>query len=418
MKIVIKYLTFFILFTVLTKTYVFWASLLHVEVSVITSIVFMVSIFILIFELTTTKIIFPKRWVTPLFIFLIIAPFTTLILTQYFNISSLLLQFFYFVVFLLTYVYFKKYGRDLLFLLFLLSLLFTIIFGFVSVVDSTFFAEYGNIVDSLIEYGGRAFGFYLQPNSLALAIILMYIGIIVLDFDTKYIIYLYPLIFTMILFTGSRSSFVAFVILSLFLLFFLLKKYKRELLLSVIILIPITLFTYNISSEYLTKTFQDDRYKDLLTRIDSMLGKDNDAIKNDIDRGSLDERLYLQKHYQKLILKAPIIGYGIGIQNDLMRQKILKGSSHNTIYEIVLQGGLIYFLFFIFYMTTLFINYIYMKRENIVDKRVLLGYKLFLFIMIFYFLFDNTFFNDRLVYMVLAIFAVFSMENQKMIEGS
>ena len=418
MKIVIKYLTFFILFTVLTKTYVFWASLLHVKVSMITTIVFIISILILIFELITTKIIFSKRWVIPLFIFVILANFTVLILTLYFNINTLLLQFFYFTVFLLTYIFFKKYGRKLLFFLFLFSLLFTIIFGFLSVVDSIFFAEYGYIVDALTEYGGRAFGFYLQPNSLALAIILMYIGIIVLDFDTKYIIYLHPLIFTIILFTGSRSSFVAFAILSISLLFFLIKKHKKELFLSVIILIPIILLIYNISSGYLTETFQDDRYQELFTRINSMLGQDNEAIKDDMKRGSLEERLYLQKYYRELIFESPIIGYGVGIQDDFMKQKILKGSSHNAIYEIVLQGGLIYFLFFIFYMTTLFINYINMKRKSIVNKRVLLGYKLFLFIMIFYFFFSTTFFNDRLVYMMLAIFAVFSMENQKMIEGS
>lgn len=412
MNNIIKYISFLILFIILTKTYVFFASLLHTTVGVTTSIVFIISILIIFFQLKDFKLEIPKKWFKALFYFVIISAVVVTVLTRNYNMNTLMLQLFYFVIFLLTYLFYSRnYGNRLMFFLFLSSLLFTIAFAFLSVVNPSFFTQYGNLINALSFYGGRAFGFYMQPNSLALAINIMYIGIIVLAPKEKYIIYLYPLIFVAILVTGSRSNFVGFAIISLFLFLYLMKRHKKEILKALRVLIPISIIIVYLSTDYLTKVFQDNQNKAMSSRIVSMFLQDNKALEDDMKSGSMAERLRYQEYYEKLIAESPLVGYGFGIQQDLMASGKLKGSSHNVVYEILLQGGIVYLMFFIFFMIFLIKNYFFIRRENIENKRLLLGYKIFLFFMLFYFFFSSTFFSERLIYVFLAIISLVTIQN-------
>ena len=411
MEKVIKFLSFFILFTVLTKTYVFWASTLHESVAVITGIVFFISILIILLQSKDLKLKYPRGWLKQLLYFVIVAPVLVSLLTRNLDINILLLQLFYFVIFLQAYLFYSNYEKKITFYLFLSSLLFTIAFGFLSVINPSLFMHYGEIINALSFYGGRAFGFYMQPNSLALAINIMFIGIIILAPKEKYIIYLYPLVFVAMLANGSRSNFAGFAIISLFLFLYLIKKYKKEILKALRILIPLSIIIVYLSTDYLTKIFQDSRYEALSSRISSILLLDDNALKKDIESGSIAVRLNYQKYYEKLIAESPLIGHGFVIQHDLMSSGKLKGSAHNSVYEILLQGGVVYLMFFIYFMIFMIKNYFFIIRKNIENKRLLLGYKIFLFFMVFSFFFTTTFFSERFIYVFLAIISVDKIQN-------
>lgn len=295
-----------------------------------------------------------------------------------------------------------------MFLLFLYSLLFTIVSGFFSIFNPFYFKQFAEIVNSLTFYGGRAFGFYMQPNSLAFAINIMYIGLIALGSKEKYVIYLYPLIFIILLTTGSRSNFVGFVIISLFLFNFLMKNHKKEILKTTLMLIPILLILFTLTFEYLSKTFQNREYEGMLTRASNILALNQDSIDKDFKSGSMAERLHYQQKYETLISQAPFFGYGFGIQQDLIDSGELEGAAHNAIYEILLQGGIIYLLFFIYFMIFLIKNYFKIKR-NQDNLRLLLAYKIFLFFIIYYFFFSTSLFYERLVYILIAVFAAMNI---------
>ena len=85
----IKYITFFVLFTILTKTYVFWADLLHVSVAHITSFFFFTIICLIFSQSKNKKINVPKRFFIPLVYFLIISPFLVAIINNVFLIRVL-----------------------------------------------------------------------------------------------------------------------------------------------------------------------------------------------------------------------------------------------------------------------------------------------------------------------------------------
>ena len=76
------------------------------------------------------------------------------------------------------------------------------------------------------------------------------------------------------------------------------------------------------------------------------------------------EREYKRTAYYERIMKKPFLGYGIGTQFIHKKKGILKGAAHNTHLEIIYQGGILYYLFFIFFGINLLIHSIKLKKYN------------------------------------------------------
>lgn len=413
MNFIIKISSSFILFTVLTKTYIIWAKLLNKSVGFITILVFIASILLIILMIKDFKIPIHKRWLIPLLSFIIIGPIIISILTLYINIQIMILQLFYILLFSLTFLYYDKYSKDLIFKVIIISLIFNIFAGLYSIIDPSFFLSYAKIISIEDMAIGRAYGFYLQPNSFAFAINLLFIAIIITSPKEKYIIYLYPIVFLIILLAGSRSNFVGFAIISLFIIPFLLKYYKLSIFKTLRILIPISIVFIVFSYNSIVDTLNDEKFKNLNTRINTMLLQDNKALEEDLKSGSLSERLHFQSIYYELIEQSPLVGYGIGIQQDLKKINKLDGSAHNVILEVILEGGLIYLLFFLFFIYSLIRNYYFYKKIYIKNNRFLLGYKIFILFILFYFFFTSTFFHERLLYILIGIFAGYTFRRKE-----
>ena len=62
-------------------------------------------------------------------------------------------------------------------------------------------------------------------------------------------------------------------------------------------------------------------------------------------------------------MKKPFLGYGIGSQFIHKKLGILKGSAHNTHLEILYQGGVLYYLFFILFGINL-LHYSFKFRKH------------------------------------------------------
>ena len=417
MKSIIKYVSIVIIFTALTKTYVLWASILSISVGTVTGVFLVMSTMMILLQMKNFVFIYPKKLFMPIVYFFILAPVLVTIITRIADIRALILQVFFVIIFILTYLFYKNYGSKIMFRLFFFTLIFTILFGFLSIFNPAFFADYADIVQSYSSYGGRAFGFHMQPNAIAYAMNLLFIGIIVLSPKVKYIIYLYPLVFTGILSTGSKSNFAGFTIISLFLLAYLWKHHKVKTIKvfkTLLIASLISVIVAFLSLQILSIDFQSDKYSNLIARVDTILLQDTDSLAQDFESGSMAERLDNQEYYKKLILQNIWTGHGFGIQHDLMDKDILIGSAHNIIYEILLEGGVFYMLFFIYFIIKLVRNYFTIDKNM---YRLLIAYKSFLTFMLFYIFFTTTFFDERSLYVLLAVFAVVDIQKDTSYEN-
>ena len=406
----IKYLYNTILFIISTKTFVLIASLTNVTIGIVTSIIFFLSVLILILEYIKGNFIL-KKSVQPIFLFTLVAPILVSFLTFKLDLRMLFLQLFYFIVFLLSIQFYFKYGRKSVYKVFLYSLLFTCFFGLLSVVNPLFFSSYSLLSDSLAFYGGRAFGFYLQPNALAMGINLMYIGLILSYSNIKQMLVLYPIVFISILITGSRTGVAVFVITSS-IFFWRLIKYRFTTFIKfglIITLVAIILFS-SIVPKIINSYYSDSSYTQLEERIEYILGINENPFKKISSDGSMQDRFEYQKKYIKMISQRPFFGYGFGVQHNYFDNNNLIDSAHNTFLEIFFQGGIIYFLFFLLF----YLHYIKIginARYKMYDQKIKIATWSILALFFFYFFFSTTLLTERVLYVVIGFISVCSEIN-------
>ncbi len=414
MKLV-QYLTFFILFTALTKTYVWWASLLHVSVGMVSTLFLLITILLLGLNIKNYKYKLPKRWTRPIFMFFLIAPIIVSIVTLNAEFRVLVLQIFYVVTFLLAYQTYSLYGKKFIFKMIFIAFIFTGIFGIYSMYNPQYFYSFGEITNALTFYHGRAFGFYLQPNSYAIAINLMFIALIVLSPSIKYVIYLTPITLLILLGAGSKTNIAAFAIILFFVYLFIFKYHKKQLMKhSTLMFTLLILFIGILGMQLYEKIQNNDEFSGLYNRLEFVFLQDDQSnLSNITEDASMVERIKAQKRYIKVIADSPLVGYGIGARDQLIDKGILSLNAHNTPLEILLEGGILYLLFFIYFCVYLIKNYFYYKKK-MGNNIVILGYGVFLLFMFYYFIFSTTLFSERVVFVIFGIVA-FAL-NQKVIE--
>jgi O-antigen ligase len=395
-----QFLIFFLLITAMSKTYVLWAHFLSLSIGNVTAVFFALSLIFVGSELYVSRVSLNRTWHTSLLLLLVIGPFISMYATFNFDIRMVLLQLFYFTCFHIAYMAVLKYGIKFATLIVATSALITILSGVASVFSHHLFLPLTLLAESEQFYWGRAFGFYLQPNSFAIAINIHFIALFFLSKNIKLTLYLYPLFLVSIILAGSRTNMVGFAFISMFFLYYLLKyEHKKFIRVSSFYSIILVIFSLYAVPKFFNSIDGDD-FRYLNERItylsDFISGNMKEGVTED---GSMVDRFEYQLVYLDRILEKPIFGHGFGIQYDMKEAGQIIDSAHNTFLEVLLQGGIVYGLILIGFCI-IAIYYVFIFQNQ---KRLQMAYVSFVFFMFFYFLFSTTFLSERVVYVFIGL---------------
>lgn len=389
MNIIRNLLLIFVTITVLTNSYALISYVTGISISIISTLVVVASILVILFSISEFKIEINSRWLLIFASFIVAGPMLIVALTGELYIRELTLNLFYLLLFMNGYL---VYGfRSKKFLL-NISLLITAFAAVISIIEPRLFLPLMQLTESREGYWGRAFGLYLQPNSLAFSTLLILLSLYVIHKNSSnLLLYFVSMSSMVVLLSGSRTSYFCLLIIGLILIYGEAKnrEINLKLYLSKFFLVLSTLLFTVIVYFNSSDTFQDS---DLLNRVNivsevfegKFLDVDNDK--------SIISREKKQEPFVKAIKLSPLIGYGFGAQ----QYTSFDGSSHNTYMDVMFQGGIVYLIIYL-----LFILAVFFKAKR---ARVNLSYKTpiysLLFIILFYGFFSNTVIQSRPLYFV------------------
>tara|TARA_Y100000589_G_C27178833_1_gene639867 strand:- start:129 stop:1358 length:1230 start_codon:yes stop_codon:yes gene_type:complete len=393
----IAYLIIF--FIVLTKTYVLVSKYSGIPVGLVTMAVLGSSLFLLFLELNKNNLMTPKNSTTIVFLFSVLGPLIVLILTDSLDLRFYILQILYFTIFLLAIQFVNLFGYSLVNKISVFALFFTGAYGLLSVVNPIFFKPFADIVDALWFYGGRAFGFYLQPNAYGMALNITFLCVFASSSKDRTTLTVIPFYMIFVIVSGSRTA-MAVMGLNLILVairLFLTNK-KALVNFSLIFLGLVAIIVIAVIPILIDQFALDSDYAMITERLFFMFGADDnlgDMVEAD---GSMQDRLEYQAKYIDAIKEKPFTGYGFGAQELLINKGKLIDTSHNTYLEILLQGGLPFFFLFILFCFQLFANFFDLFFISKTSS-ITFAYLGLLLLLLFYFSFSTTVLFERIVYL-------------------
>lgn len=357
----IKNSLFFIsIFGTLTNLYPALATLSGFEFSEITLLFLLLNIIILFISYKEFKVLIKKKIYYNFFFFFLFIPLLISVVTKETNLNFLLINIYYLSITLTSSILFQAKYKNLLALILFSALIFNLVTAILSMVYPELFLIMAEAFDKSIYAGGRGFGLFLQPNMLGHSAVLIFVFSIYVFFNNRKL-YSWVLSLSMvtIFLSGSRSSIIIFfTAIFVHYLIYLIKikqkkfSYKKySFFLLFLFFIFITFSGIKISEISFLKNLKDRMVSSLSTETFS---KDPSQL----------EREYKRTAYYERIMKKPFLGYGIGTQFIHKKKGILKGAAHNTHLEIIYQGGILYYLFFIFFGINLLIHSIKLKKYN------------------------------------------------------
>jgi teichuronic acid biosynthesis protein TuaE len=188
-------------------------------------------------------------------------------------------------------------------------------------------------------------GFYGNPNNLAVFMLTILPFFLFLK-KTYLRVFGIFFVFTVIIFTGSRGCFIAFV--AGIGIYFLLKN-KR--LFFTLIISFIVLFVFSSTIIDSLKESKNERISDIAYTGEALITYLSDT---DDSGGSISIRQNLIKNGIAEFYKTKGLGVGGGASMILHRsQGMEEGSMHNFWIEILVEGGILMFLLFVFWFVSL-----------------------------------------------------------------
>lgn len=399
----------FLAFIFCTSTYVVFGKFLFLPVFVISSLLIVALYLFASQNLKKANLFSSSILGFLLIICLIIIPNLVSLINLRFIPNKLIVQFLYLGIAIMTFTYFETLRKYKKFLL--IAVYFNFIAGLASIVLPNVFQSFADVIsDDILGYRGRAVGFFLQPNSLGMATINLYVFSIVLYQGGQIKRFLVPCFFT-VLITGSRTSLSVFAVvvfiqaIGLFTNSTLIKTregfklMKRSLIMLSIAVIAIVSF--------LNSSLRNEQsFSNLVTRLE-FYANATEKINELEKEGSMKDRLEYQAVFKQRIAEKPLFGYGFGVQNQDLQSGVLIGSAHNQYLEVIYQGGILYFIPFIsIYLVLLGITLKF--RNN--NPYIFWGGLSFIVYLIFYGFFANTLFDLRNLYLTIGAFIYFSQE--------
>lgn len=324
----------FIVFIIIIKGWVVIASFLGLPI-------FLISSFVLLY-LSRYRFTLRKLSVFFLSIFLIL-PLIIDLRSGQFSIShfaEILLGLFIFNIGILIKKD-DKIGR-----LLDLSIFVTSVLAIFSVFKPDSFAGYASLSDSLYFYNFRAFGLYLQPNSLAMAI-----NFILIPWH-RYSNRNFVILSTALIAVIAAASRIGIVFGALHLLYGLFyKSSSRKHTATHVRNVFVKLILITMVGAVVISVMELDMFAEIVRRLTFFSDLD---IQSD---GSFNDRLSYQRQYLKYLYDQPFFGYGFLGSASLIELGFIHDVAHSLHYDTVLAGGLVTYLFLLFFLITHLVDF-------------------------------------------------------------
>ncbi|MDZ7719666.1 MAG: hypothetical protein U5K72_12685 [Balneolaceae bacterium] len=387
------------------KMYVLFAYLLGTSVAVITSIFFLGNIAVIYYGRRT---LVKKKTFIIFGVFLVLVPYFFSIINFFISPSALLLQLFYLSQILVGAIAVVRYKQQVKKAI-IAAVILNLLVGIVSIVMPALFAPLSEINASRVTYGGRAIGFFLQPNTFGVANVVLMIAASVLC-SRKTFHYLYPLLFVTTAISFSRSAIGLFFITTFILLAYswlrgrwrLKHAMKPMIRMGGVVGIGIILF---LASPYSVILDNLQSFDQVYSRIEFFMNFNPDSI---IEDASLEDRADFQRKYIEQLPQIFPVGKGLGSEWIAIDSGALEGKAHMTHLQLLYEGGVYYWISFIIVLCTFY--YFFWKNKNSSQEKAYFASQILIFMIVFS-LFSSSMLAMRELYLVMGLMIQFRPVN-------
>lgn len=328
-----------------TALHGFFAPHIGTPPAAVTTILLAVNLFYLLLRCRHTYRVLRLHSVLSWVGVLAIWPLLTLIHASDADTRAIGLQLFYCSLFLATVVYATSAGRGAVYLAITISLAISIGGLILSAVAPSLFEPAASLAGTSIDKESRLFGFYLQPNSLAIALVLMFAASMRLLFQRHQI---YATLTTVgvlvaVATTGSRTGMVCVLALSVCALFRRPESRTHRRALVIGFFLVVATAAHLMSTAYVrdAATLPNAR-EDLIARLETMLAFRFTSASGTFEDGSFQQRIAAQQEYVGLLVERPLLGHGVGSDSYFRQLGILPASAHSSALSNALEYGITY----------------------------------------------------------------------------
>ncbi len=336
-----------------------------------------------------------RLW-TAVVIFLLLTPVLIACLTFEINFSKYLAQISYLFLIATTFIVTRNEKfLTVLRTLVIFAVFINVLSAILNLIYPSFFYYLSLALQRTFESGDRASGLFLQPNTLALSLVLIYI-ITSFIYKENVSSYLGIAILSGIFLTGSRSGIISIFIAFLIRLL-INKNYFRAIVKYYLPAIISAILIYYFTSSYLFTTMITNPRDNFYTRVTKIFESDAYDYKAD---GSIRARTAYQQVYIDGILDYPFAGHGFKTQQDFLGEGKIWGSAHNVFLELLYLGGVLYLLI---YMYLLFCLIAYVRYYGKLDRSFFSGGIQFIVFLTFISFFSTMILENRLLYICFGL---------------
>lgn len=328
----------------------FIASYLNRSIADLTAGSLVLCLFYCAVNFNYTLLLLRQRQVTLWLLFFLIWPLATVVYTASTNYLYALLSVYHAALFLSSAIFIARAGIEAFGKVMLSSFLITALGSFLSLFRPDLFLPTLELAGADLDQGGRAYGFLLQPNSLAAGLVVMFIGTYTSCAyrQSYWPMFLLPLLFASVVITGSRMGILFALITAGYCLVSVRATDRRRLVASAVASVTLTALAIFGAGSWLVRhvVSQYAGFEQLEERMDRLLSLQLADEGNLREDGSISERLSAQELYLSAISKSPFAGYGLGAAPALKETGELGLSAHADGLELALAYG-VPFVFFL-----------------------------------------------------------------------
>jgi len=386
------------------------APLLGISISTVSLILLALNCLYIIINSKIARPVFRKKHVFYWFVFLVFWPLLATLYSTAINYRELVLQMYFFTLLLATAVYLLRNGFNSFHRIITAALIVTISGLILSMFMETFFQSVASITDNDLQYGGRAYGFFMQPNLAARSSILLFIIWFAGLRKTKTHIVFLALLGLLILvsLTGSRGGFVIAVVIVLLIF---INKYLKitkpfKIMISpkyitLLLVFGCFLACIPLLLDFLTVT-QSKPFSsfDVAARIKA-ISQMKLTEKSSEGESTVANRIDVFKHYSAMIGEHPILGNGFGSITLLQSEGVLGKSSHNQYLKIAFETGLLRLVFYLFLLVSLYFD---PRRKRTEQSLQTNSYAQVITSVVLAGMVSNTVLDSRVLYCVMGCF--------------
>lgn len=360
---------FFVLFLNFSETYRLLSYLIRKESSFISGITLALNlVYILINFSTFKKLLNNKIYVK----WLLISPVLPVVYMVYFYLSNqiefsdfqyiFLYEFLFGTLFIATSIFSYNVNFEFIKKIVWFSVISTIIGFILNFVYFDLFRDIGafsGIDQSYVKFGtdqDRGISFFTMPNRAAFASICFFIIIFITEVfnyrSIRFYIFSFLILLCMVAVTGSRTSFLLLLLISVFFLFPAFIKMYRVKSETFVLILSFIFIVFSLILVFLPTFLSSLGYSSISDRIDivSQLSKNSDEIQDK----SLILRIEIISHYWAYIKDSFFFGRGAQFARKLLSDGTFSNISQNTFIDAFLSYGFFYLIVYISFLFSLY----------------------------------------------------------------